>query len=103
MKNSKLLFYAFIQSLGVFIYVALVALLMSNGKNLFGEFSGAWGPIAMLLLFVLSALITATIILLRPIHFYLDGFKKDAVKLLFLNILILFLITLLVFILIIFI
>src|SRR3989344_2777983 len=99
MKNSKLIFYALTQSLAVFVYVGLVALLLSNGEKIFGKFTGIWGPFAMLLLFVLSALITGSLVLTRLIHFYLNGFKKDAFKLLFLNILILFLITLFVFIL----
>lgn len=103
MKDSKLLFYALIQSLGVLIYITLIASLLSNGEKIFGQFPGMWGPVAMLLLFVLSALITGTLVLARPIHFYLNGLKKESFKLLFLNILILFLLTSLVFIILIFI
>ena len=98
MKTSKLLSYALIQSLGVVIYVSLVALFLSNGEKIFGGGpEGLRVPIVMLLLFVLSALITGSLVLARPIHFYLNGLKKEAFTLLVLNILILFLMTLIIF------
>ena len=56
-------------------------------------------PIAMLLLFVCSAVITEFLVFGKPVMLYLDGKKKDAIKLLGYTIGILILITILTFIL----
>lgn len=83
MKNSKLLFWAIVDSLGVFVYASLVAFIMFNGEKLFGKVNDFTGPLAILLLFVISAVITGTLFLGRPIYLYLNDFKKEGVKLFF--------------------
>lgn len=82
MKNSKLLFYGFVNSLGVVIYVSLVVTIMSFGQKFSGH-NGFLGPIGFLLLFVISATITGLLVFGRPVHFYLNGLKSEAFKLLF--------------------
>ncbi len=82
MKNSKLIMLAILNSLGVAVYVFLVSLIMSHGSKIFGEKDTAVTPIAVLLLFVLSALVTSGLVLGRPVTLYLDGQKKEGVKLL---------------------
>jgi len=82
MNQTKFLRYSFIHALGVLIYVSLVALLMNYGNDIFGKINNVWGPIAFLLLFVLSALIVGMLVLVKPIILYLDGKKKEAIKLL---------------------
>jgi len=78
MKNSAL------QSLGhailVAAYVSLVSLVMSHGSQLFGQKDTSITPIAVLMLFVVSAAITGTLVLGRPILLYLDGQKKESLK-----------------------
>lgn len=74
-----------------------VAWLLSNDKRLFGEFSGFGGPMAMLLLFVLSATITGSLVFAQPIHFYFSGAKKESFQLLIATLIFLFLFTLLAF------
>ena len=81
MKNSKLLTWAVVDALGALLYIAGVAWLMSNEKNILPGHNFL-APVAMLSLFVLSALITSLVILGRPIYFYFEGRKSDAVKLL---------------------
>lgn len=81
MPNSKLIKYALLNSVGVFIYVTSVATIMQNGEKIFGERENFFGPIAFLMLFVLSATVCGALVLGRPILFYLDGLKKEAVKL----------------------
>lgn len=81
MKNSKLIFYSFVNSLGVLAYVIAVALIMQNGGKVFGKTNNLLGSIVFLLLFVISATIVGTLVLGRPILLYLDGLKKEAVKL----------------------
>ncbi len=82
MKNSKLIMLAILNSLGVGVYVFLVSLIMNHGSKIFGEKDTAVTPVAVLLLFVLSALVTSGLVLGRPIMLYLDGQKKEGVKLL---------------------
>ena len=93
MKNSKIIYYAAIQSLGVFIYTSGVAWFFFNGKNLFGENNSFWQPLSMLLLLVVSAATTGLLVFGKPIFLYLDGLKKEAVKLLMCTVISLFLIT----------
>lgn len=91
MKNS--LQTAFINSIGTAIYITLVSLLMTNGNQIFGQANGVLGGVGILLLFTLSALIVGSLVLGKPLMLYLDGAKKEAVKLLMYTISILALIT----------
>ena len=95
--DNKLLGCSLGSSLLVLIYIILVAWIMSNGEKLFGKMDNFWGPIAFLMLFVFSALVTASLVLGKPIYFYLDGKKDKAIKLFFYNIGWLFIITIIVF------
>ena len=83
MKKSKLVLTGFINSVGVFAYVSLVAWLMFNAQTFFGKDDNVLAPVLMLLLFVLSATITGLLVLGKPTHLYLGGFKKEAFILLF--------------------
>ncbi len=71
---------AVLHAIATAVYVGLVALLMSNAEQLFGKQENFWGPLAFLLLFVLSATITGSLVLGRPFLLYLDGKKEEAVK-----------------------
>lgn len=83
MKNSTLVKRGFIHSFGVFAYIFLVASFMNQASTWFGEDDqGIITPIAVILLFVFSALVTSGLVLGKPIMLYLDGLKKEAVKLL---------------------
>ncbi len=96
MKNSKLVIYALADSLGVFLYVSGVAWFLFNAEKLFGKMQDFWGPTAMLLIFILSALVTGSLVLGRPIYLYLKGLKTESIKLLFYTIISLFIITLII-------
>lgn len=72
---------SFLHSLGVLIYISLVAWIMTNAEKIFGKMNDWLGPVAFLLLFTLSALVVGGLILGKPIMLYLDGKKKDAVRL----------------------
>ena len=97
MKNSKLITSSLINSLGVLIYTSAVAWIMSHGEKIFGNNQTFWMPVALLLLFVLSATITGALVLGKPIIFYLEDQKKDAVKLLAYTVGWLFIFTLIIF------
>jgi hypothetical protein len=62
-------------------YISLVALFMSKGEKMFGPDDNFLIPLALLLLFVLSASITGGLVLGKPILLYLDNKRGDAVRL----------------------
>lgn len=82
--NKKLILLSALNSLGVLAYVSLVVLFMNNAQRIFGKEDNSYlAPMIFLLLFILSALITGSLVLGRPILWYLNGKKSQAVKLLF--------------------
>jgi len=84
MNKAKLLKLAIANSLGVVIYITLIALIMNNGNKIFGSSdNNLIAPILFLLLFVFSALLTGFLVLGKPLMLYIDGQKKDGVNLLF--------------------
>lgn len=99
MKNSKLIAYALGNSFGAFAYTALVTVVLYNGNDWFGGANNFLMPLALLMLFVISATIVGLLILGRPIVLYLNKFKKEAIKLLLYTVGFLFIFTIIVFIL----
>lgn len=66
-------------ALGVLLYVSLIALFISNSERLFsGVPDMPFGPIAMLLLFIISALTTGSLVLWQPLKLLADGKKSEA-------------------------
>jgi len=97
MPKSKLILWSILDSLGMLVYTSGVAWLMYNGNTLFGQMTGFWGPLAILLLFVFSALVVGLLVLGRPIYLYLEGARPDAIKLLFYTVGWIFLIVIMIF------
>lgn len=84
MNNNYLLKLAAGNALGTALYVFLVSQLMIHSEQLFGKIeNNLLAPMVFLLLFVFSALITGYLVLGKPIMMYIDGQKKEAVRLLF--------------------
>jgi hypothetical protein len=96
MKNFKLIINGLINSLGVLIYVSAVSWLLFSGEKIFGKASSFLMPAALLLLFVLSAAITGSLVLGKPALLYFENQKSEAIKLLFYTIGWLFIITVIV-------
>ena len=97
-KKEKIIKYASINSLGTAIYVIAVASLMYLGsQGAFGTTPSIFVPIAMLMLFVFSAAFTGSLIFGRPVMWYLDGRKKEALLLLIYTLGIFLVVTLIVF------
>ncbi|MDP2861130.1 MAG: hypothetical protein Q8N98_05510 [bacterium] len=96
MTNKKLFIDGFLDAGAMAVYTAGVAGLMFYGGNIFGS-AGMLGPLGILLLFVLSALVTSLLILGRPAYLYLNNAKKDGIKLLIFTVWWLFIFTLFVF------
>ena len=70
-------------ALGEAVYVSLIALLMFNANKIFGPGpdNSPLIPMAVLMLFVVSAAVSGALVLGRPILLYLDNQKQEAVKL----------------------
>ncbi len=82
-KNLSLPFLGFLQATGLLIYVTLVALFMSNANQIFGKTDNSFfGPIAFLLLFIISATISATIVLARAGYLFWEKRYQEAFTLL---------------------
>ena len=71
----------FPNALGVLIYVSIVVTVMNNGDRIFGEMDNYVGPIAFLLLFVISAATVGGLVIGQPIMLYLENKKKEAIEL----------------------
>ncbi|MBI3934148.1 MAG: hypothetical protein HY316_05620 [Acidobacteria bacterium] len=63
-------------------YVIAVGSFLFYAPKVFGRGNSVLIPIAMLLLFFFSAALTGALILGRPVLWYLDGKKKEALSLL---------------------
>jgi len=75
--------YAIIDSLGTALYIALIASFIYILGESGGDTKSIIAPIFMLMLFVFSAAFTGTLVFGRPIIWYLNGKKHEALSLLF--------------------
>jgi len=95
---KKTLKYALINSLGTAVYIVfVVSLIFFIGNKFSGSDETIFIPIAMLMLLVFSVALVGSLIFGRPIIWYLNGKKKDAVLLLVYTLGIFFAITLIAF------
>jgi len=84
MKNLTLFKWGATHALGVLVYIFLLATFFSKANDFFGKTDHSIvSPMAALMLFVFSALVTGGLVLGKPLMLYLDGHKKEGVKLLF--------------------
>jgi hypothetical protein len=81
--DKKITKLAFFLALGEAAYISLVAILLFTVGKFFGSKPdpAIIAPIAFLLLFVISASISGALILGKPLMWYLDGKKKEALQL----------------------
>lgn len=96
MNNKLILKRASLSSLAVLGYIIVITQILNHGQIIFGKMS-ALATIAFLMLFVFSALLVGYLILGKPLTLYLDNKKKEALRLLSAEIIILFGLTLVTF------
>ncbi len=67
-------------ALGVVVYILAVAWFINTAPRIFGNDNqlGALGFAMMLMLFVISALTTGSLVLWQPLKLLVDGKKKEA-------------------------
>lgn len=74
--------YAVLHATGAVAYIALVATVMTKAEHLIKGFEGTMlPPVLFLTLFVLSAAVMGLTFFGRPVLWYLEGKKQDAVEL----------------------
>jgi len=73
--------YALINSFGTIAYVVAIVLMVTFLGSIADEKDTLLAPILALLLFVFSAAFTGFLVLGKPIMWYLDGKKKEALSL----------------------
>ena len=81
MSNSKLIKNAIISALLALLYIAGVVTFINSASKIFGKDKPPLTGMAFLLLFVISASVVGYLIIGRSLMLYLDGAKKEAVKL----------------------
>ncbi len=86
MKPNQITIRSFLISLGVVAYVSLVALVMSHGNQWFGTQDTWVTPIAVLLLFTVSAAIVGGLVVGIPAYWFFNGKKTEAIRLVCTNI-----------------
>ena len=72
---------AVVSALGVAAYVMAFTWFINNAQGWFGDQQVWVGPFLMLIFFIVSACVTGSLVLARPMMMYLDGQKNDAVYL----------------------
>jgi len=76
----KLFTRAFLNSLGVVVYVAIVATVMQNANQFFGTKDTALSVTGFLLLLCVSAATVASLVFGYPVMLFLNGQKREAVQ-----------------------
>ena len=80
MKNKHPIWHSLGHAILVVAYVAGVGQIMFHGGQIFGEKDTWLTPIAVLLLFIVSATVTSGLVFARPVLLYLDGQKEEGLK-----------------------
>ncbi len=93
MNKKMILRYALGEVLAAVFYIFLIALFLRNANQIFGPDDNMFSPVVFLLLLVFSVAVMGMTIFGRSIMWYLDGQKKEAVKLLFYKLAYLFIFT----------
>ena len=83
MSNGKLALNGLMHALGTTVYIILVSLLLFHANQIFGNSPSVLNVITILCLVVLSACVVGTLMLGRPVLWYFNGAKSEAVRLFF--------------------
>lgn len=84
MKKTILFLRGLVHAFLVAAYVFLLSTFFSQANQWFGkEDKEIFSPAAAMLMFVFSALVTGGLVLGKPLMMYIDGQKKEGLRLLF--------------------
>lgn len=79
----KIIKNALINSVLAIAYIAIVATFMNNAEKIVGQADNIISAMTFLSLLVFSVAVMGVLVFGRPVMWYLDGAKKEAMKLLF--------------------
>ena len=79
----KIIKNALINSVLAIAYIAIVATFINNAEKIVGQADNIVSSMTFLSLLVFSVAMMGILIFGRPVMWYLDGVKKEAIKLLF--------------------
>lgn len=79
--GKKVLLSSLRNALATAVYVVIVSFIIINGDKIFGTMKSILGPVAFLLLFVVSAAITGFLVLGQPAMMYVENKKREAIML----------------------
>jgi hypothetical protein len=96
-NHNQIIKYALVNALWTVLYIILIAILFNSTQSFHIPEPNVLIPVVMLLLFVFSAALTGSLILGRPILWYLEGCKSDAFKLFGYTLVVLLVVTTLIF------
>lgn len=97
---GKITKYSLINSIGTSAYIVAISYFMFFIPKIFEAKENVLSSVFMIMLFVFSAAFTGSLVFGRPIMWYIDGKKKEALALLFRTLLMFFVLMAIVFILI---
>ena len=81
MKTKSIIGYSLLNAVLSVAYIALVATFMTNAEALPGPVKGVLVAMMFLLVFVISASVMGILVFGRPVVWYLDGLKREAITL----------------------
>jgi hypothetical protein len=82
MNKNNIIKRAFLDAFGIFVYVSIFAFVVNNLDKWIKIKPNGWlGAAFFLCMFIVSACITGSLMLLKPLLLYLEGQKKEAVNL----------------------
>lgn len=77
-KNFSLPFLGFLQASGLLVYITIIAFVLANANKIFGPAGSFLGPMAFLLLFVVSAIISGFLVLAKAGFLFWEKKYKEA-------------------------
>jgi hypothetical protein len=80
-KEQELCLKGLLQALGVSGYCGLVGVVIWNGNSWFGKMNQYWGPVFFLMLFVMSAIVSALIVFYQPYKMLIKKETHEALQL----------------------
>ncbi|MFA6130824.1 MAG: hypothetical protein WC730_00990 [Patescibacteria group bacterium] len=80
MKKITPALHSFLHALLLTSYIVLVVLVLFNAEAWFGDMNTILGPMAFLMLLVLSVAISGVLMFGKPILMYLDNKKTEAIR-----------------------
>lgn len=80
--NKKLIWTGLVNASATFVYTSVIAWFMFNASKIFGVQKAFAIPVFMLTVFIVSATVTGFFVLAKPVMFFMDNKKKEAIRLL---------------------